>query len=162
MEFIRIDNKNRETVNSFVQQQWFTTTMILRGEIVDMTKVDGFFYCEDGSIIGLVTYTVRGDILEIVSLDSLREKRGIGSALVETVRSEAKKLKCKKVILITTNDNVNEIRFWQKRGFDMVRLFHNAMDVSRKLKPEIPLIGENEIPLRHEIEFEQILAGDKG
>lgn len=36
----------------------------------------------------------------------------------------------------------------------MVRLFHDALEVSRKLKPEIPLIGENSIPLRHEIEFE--------
>lgn len=36
----------------------------------------------------------------------------------------------------------------------MVRLYHNALNISRKMKPEIPLIGENSIPLRHEIEFE--------
>lgn len=58
------------------------------------------------------------------------------------------------IVLITTNDNINAIRFYQKRGFDMAHLFRNAMDISRKLKPEIPLIGENSIPLRHEIEFE--------
>ncbi len=52
------------------------------------------------------------------------------------------------------NDNINAIRFYQKRGFDMAHLFRNAMDISRKLKPEIPLIGDNSIPLRHEIEFE--------
>ena len=36
----------------------------------------------------------------------------------------------------------------------MVHLFRNALDTSRKIKPEIPLIGENSIPLRHETEFE--------
>lgn len=60
-------------------------------------------------------------------------------------------------MLITTNDNINAIRFYQKRGFDMARLFRNALEASRRLKPEIPLLGENDIPLRHEIEFELLL-----
>ena len=60
----------------------------------------------------------------------------------------------KKLILVTTNDNINALRFYQKRGFDMARLYRNAMEASRKIKPEIPLVGENGIPLRHEIEFE--------
>lgn len=59
--------------------------------------------------------------------------------------------------MITTNDNINAIRFYQKRGFDMAGFFRNALDVSRRLKPEIPLIGENSIPLRHEIEFEMLV-----
>ena len=105
-------------------------------------------------MIGLITYIFYDNILEITSLDSLHENQGIGSKLVEAVIHEAKERKLQKIVLITTNDNINAIKFYQKRGFDMVRLFHNALDVSRKLKPEIPLIGENSIPLRHEIEFE--------
>lgn len=158
MEFTRIDQNNRELINAFLMQHWFTTTMILRGETVDLTKVEGFFYQEEKNIMGLITYVVYNDILEIVSLDSLKENHGIGCALVETVLVEAKKLNCKKVVLITTNDNINALRFWQKRGFDMIHLFHNAMDISRKLKPEIPQIGENGIPLRHEIELECLLS----
>lgn len=156
MKLVKINNTNRETVTTFLQQHWFTTTMILRGKIIDMTKVEGFFYREENLIIGLITFIVYGDTLEIVSLDSLKENQGIGSALVKTVLEEAEKLKCKRVVLITTNDNINALRFWQKRGFDMINLFHDAMDISRKLKPEIPLVGENNIPLRHEIEFEII------
>lgn len=70
---------------------------------------------------------------------------------------EGKERKLQKIILVTTNDNINAIRFYQKTGFDMAHLFRNALDISRKLKPEIPLIGENVIPLRHEIEFELLL-----
>ena len=92
--------------------------------------------------------------MECERINSLHENQGIGSRLVETVIHEAKERKLQKIVLITTNDNINALKFYQKRGFYMVHLFHNALDISRKLKPEIPLIGENSIPLRHEIEFE--------
>lgn len=61
------------------------------------------------------------------------------------------------VVQGATNDNIDAIRFYQKRGFDMARLYRNALEVSRSLKPSIPVIGDYGIPLRHEIEFEMIL-----
>ena len=160
MKCERIDDLNRNLVNAFIKQHWYTTTMIIRGKEIDMTKTEGFYFSDGKNIVGLITYIVCGNIMEILSLDSLQENQGIGSKLVQTVIHEAKDRKLQKIVLITTNDNINAIRFYQKRGFDMVHLFHNAMDVSRKLKPEIPLIGENSIPLRHEIEFE-LIVNDK-
>ncbi|MBD5449055.1 MAG: GNAT family N-acetyltransferase [Lachnospiraceae bacterium] len=154
MKCEKINSLNRDLVNTFIKQHWYTTTMIIRGKEIDMTKVDGFYFRDGQTIIGLITYIVYNNILEITSLDSLRENQGIGSELVETVIHEAKERKLQKIVLITTNDNINAIRFYQKRGFDMAHLFRNALDISRKIKPEIPLIGENSIPLRHEIEFE--------
>lgn len=96
-------------------------------------------------------------LCEIVSLDSLRENQGIGTALLTQVLAQARQRGCAKAVLITTNDNLRAMGFYQKRGFDMVALYRNALDVSRRLKPEIPAIGENCIPLRHEIEFEKEL-----
>lgn len=157
MECKRIDRQNRNLINTFIEQHWFTTTMIIRGKKIDMTKTEGFYFSEEENIIGLITYIVYNDILEITSLDSLQENQGIGSKLIEAVIHEAKERKCQKIVLITTNDNINAIRFYQKRGFDMAHLYRNALDISRKLKPEIPLIGENSIPLRHEIEFEMTI-----
>lgn len=154
MKCKRINSGNRNLINAFIKQHWYTTTMIIRGKEIDMTKVEGFYFSEEKNIIGLITYIAYNDILEITSLDSLQENQGIGSKLVEAVIYEAKERKCQKIVLITTNDNINAIKFYQKRGFDMTHLFRNALDISRKLKPEIPLIGENSIPLRHEIEFE--------
>lgn len=154
----RITPSCRETITAFIQQQWYTTTMIIRGKEIDMTQVEGFYVKEDGDLIGLITYLVYGDTLEITSLNSLRENRGIGTQLLETVVEEAQKRGCRRVVLITTNDNIRAIQFYQKRGFDMANLFRNALEVSRKLKPEIPLIGDNGIPLRHEIEFERVLT----
>ena len=151
----RIDSANRELVNVFIREHWYTTTMVIRGKQIDMTQTEGFFLLEKENIIGLLTYIVYDGILEIISLDSLRENQGIGSALVNMAVREAAERGLQKIVLMTTNDNINAIRFYQKRGFDMARLFRNAVDAARKLKPEIPLIGENAIPLHHEIEFER-------
>lgn len=157
MECERINTSNRQLINAFIRQHWYTTTMIIRGKEIDMTKTEGFYFSKGKDIVGLITYIVYDNILEITSLDSLLENQGIGSKLLKTVIHEAKEKKVQKIVLITTNDNINAIKFYQKRGFDMARLFRNALDISRKLKPEIPLIGENSIPLRHEIEFELLI-----
>ena len=157
MIFEQITKKNRSLINSFITEQWYTTKMIIRGKEIDMTAVEGIFALENERIIGLITYIVYDDTLEITSLDSLCENQGLGTALLTKVIEIAKKCKCPKIVLITTNDNIKAMRFYQKRGFDMACLYRNALDISRKLKPEIPLIGEDDIPLKHEIEFEMIL-----
>ncbi len=157
MGYERIDSRNRQLVNSFLKEHWYTTTMVIRGEEIDMTQTEGFYLAEKEKVLGLITYMVYEDILEITSLNSLRENQGVGSKLMELVVQEAKERRLRKIVLITTNDNINAIRFYQKRGFDMARLFRNALEASRRLKPEIPLLGENDIPLRHEIEFELLL-----
>lgn len=157
MEIQAITPETRAQVNAFITSHWYSTEMILRGEVINMTAVDGYFVERDGATAALITYLVRDDVCEITSLDSLIEGRGTGSALVGKVIETARNRGCRKVIVVTTNDNIHAIRFYQKRGFDMARLYHNALSKSRELKPSIPLIGNDGIPLRHEIEFELLL-----
>ena len=80
------------------------------------------------------------------------------SAEIEAVKEVACKAGCRRLWLITTNDNLNALRFYQKRGFALVAVHRNALEISRKFKPEIPLIGADGIPLRDEIELEMILS----
>ena len=158
MEYVFINEEKCKEVTDCIVEHWLSAEMVIRGAVVDMTKVDGIAVLEDKKIIALLTFAVNADVCEIISLDSLTEGKGIASSLIEKIIAAARQKHCKKVIVITTNDNINAIRFYQKRGFDMVKLYHNALDASRRLKPQIPLIGENGIPLRHEIEFEYILT----
>ena len=158
MEYLPVGGQNRQQVNRFLEEHWFSTDMIVRGTRIDMTKAQGILARDGGGIAGLLTYAVRGGVCEILSLDSLRPGEGIGTSLVGRAVEIARRERCEKVIVVTTNDNINAIRFYQKRGLDMARLYRNALDVSRKMKPEIPLIGENDIPLKHEIEFEMKLG----
>lgn len=154
MEIKKIQLENRQQINCFISSHWFSTNMVVRGEIVDMTKMDGYAAYENDKIIGLATYRIYDNECEIMSLDSLNEGQGIGTALINKVKEKAIKEKCIKLKLITTNDNINAIRFYQKRGFDMARIYHNSIEISRKLKPSIPMLGDFGIPLKHEIEFE--------
>lgn len=157
MDIKTISSENREQINNFIRFHWFSTVMVVRGELFDMTILDGFVVYEGEKIIGLVTYKISGTECEIMSLDSLMERQGIGTALINKVIETARENKCIKIKLITTNDNINALRFYQKLGFDMAKLYHNALDISRKLKPTIPLIGDFDIPVKHEIEFEMDL-----
>jgi ribosomal protein S18 acetylase RimI-like enzyme len=93
----------------------------------------------------------------VTSLDGLREGQGIGTKLLRKVIEEARTRKCRRVFLITTNDNLYALGFYQRRDFELVAIRRNAMDETRKLKPDILLIGMNRIPLRDEIELEMIL-----
>ena len=157
LEIRAINAEDGILVNRFLMERWFATYMILRAERVELSGAPGFIAWEDGEIAGLVTFRIAEGVCEVLSLDSLRENRGIGTALLMRAVNEARAAGCERVKLITTNDNIGALRFYQKRGFDMARIYRNAMDVSRKLKPSIPLIGMDGIPLKHEIEFEMEL-----
>ena len=157
MILLRIDPSNRQAVDAFILRQWFSMDMVVHGERIDLSTADGWFVSENDDIIGLITYRIVGTELEILSLDSLSGNRGIGTALLEMAIGETERNRCARVMLITTNDNLDALRFYQKRGFDMVRLYRNAVDTSRRIKPQIPLTGADNIPIRHEIELEMTL-----
>ena len=147
MNIERITPEYRQQVNDFITAHWGSTDMVIRGLIVDIKKTEGFLLFDYVSIIGLITYIFDGEECEITSLDSLRENCGIGTALIEKVKVAALQNCCTKLRLITTNDNTKALRFYQKRGFDLVRLYHNSLNTSRKLKPQSRCLERTEFPL---------------
>ena len=136
-------------------RQWGDTIMIIRGRAVDLTLQAGFAARLEDRVVGLVTYGINDLSCEITSFDSQMEGIGVGTALITAVRQMAVHSGCLRLWLITTNDNLNALRFYQKRGFTIAAVHAGAIDrVSRPLKPGIPLIGHNNIPIRDEIELE--------
>jgi N-acetylglutamate synthase-like GNAT family acetyltransferase len=147
-----------EWIKELYRQYWSGDICVSRGKVQKVDDFTGGFVAETGGQnTGFVTYTITGPEMEITGMVSLKEKSGIGSALVKEVIELAKKQKIKKVCLVTTNDNLNGIGFWQKRGFKLVKVYPCSMEYVRKIKPAVPLIGENGIPLRDELELEMIL-----
>lgn len=138
---------------------WGADFVISRGRKVYSTDIDGFVARgQSGTRVGLVTYEIDGDQCEIITLDAFTKFSGIGTRLIETVIDEIKSSRVKRLWLITTNDNVDAIRFYQKRGFTIAAVHAGSIEQSRKLKPSIPLIGQYGIPIRDEIEFEMMLG----
>ena len=157
MRLQKINEKYRDTVNQILKDEWHCPPSISRGKIIDTTILPGFLFIEDDKIKGIVTYNIDNEECEIVTLNSFEENKGIGTALIRGVLDIAKKSDCKRIWLITTNDDINAIRFYQKKGFDLKAAHINAMEISRKLKPSIPLIGMDSIPIKHELEFEILI-----
>lgn len=156
-EIIRITENNRNEVNQILINEWEATDIIIRGKIIDGTKLDGFLAIKDNKIIGLITYIIEENECEICSLNSFIENKGIGTNLINTVLQYAKANGCSRVKLITTNDNIRGLEFYQRRGFVFSNIYKNAIENSRKIKPQIPLFADNGLPIRDEIEFELIL-----
>ncbi|MBN2362803.1 GNAT family N-acetyltransferase [candidate division WOR-3 bacterium] len=156
-EIIEISEKYRKFVVKYISDNWGSSILVSCGKIHDSENLQGFVAIEKGVIKGIATFEIVGKVCEIVSLDSMDKGRGIGKALVEKIIDKAAKEKCSMVWLITTNDNTKAMRFYQKIGFIMSAFYKNALNESRKLKPEIPLTGNDGIPLLHEIKFEKIL-----
>jgi ribosomal protein S18 acetylase RimI-like enzyme len=90
-------------------------------------------------------------------MNSLAEGLGVGTALLNSVKSVAAFARCKRLWFVTTNDNTFALRFYQKRGFQILAVHRNTLKRSRKLKPKIPLGGVGGIPIRDEIEIEIML-----
>ena len=138
-------------------EHWGSNKAISRGVVYYPQNLPGFVALYQNEKVGLVTYNIVDIGCEIVTINSIHPSSGVGTALIEAVRDIAIKSGCKRLWLITTHDNMNALRFYQKRGFILVAVHRNALEQSRKLKPEIPLIGEHGIPLSDEIELEMIL-----
>ncbi len=154
MKIRPLGNAEREWATALIVEHWGSEKIVTRGLVHNVRSLEGFVAVQDGEPAGLLTYRIGGDELEIVSLNSLREGLGIGTALVRAAREKAEASGCRRIWLITTNDNLAAIRFYQRRGFLLVAVYRDALEQSRRLKPEIPLIGMDEIPLRDEIELE--------
>ena len=106
-------------------------------------------------LVGAATYVVDGDSCELLTLHAQHQFAGVGTALVEAVVEVAREAGCRRLWVVTTNDNVDALRFYQRRGFRLTEVRPGAVDMSREsLKPEIPLVGAHGIPLRDELELE--------
>jgi ribosomal protein S18 acetylase RimI-like enzyme len=137
----------------------FGSTRVARlGGVIDAGPLDGLVALDAGARVGLLTFTVDGDAMEVVTLQSDQEGRGVGTALMDAAQEQARKMGCRRLWLVTTNDNTRALRFYQRWGMDLVALHRDGVTRARQLKLEIPALGSDGIPLRHELELALELA----
>lgn len=157
----QLKSDDKDQVSRFMVEHWGASTVVAHGNIYRPADLPGFIAFHTGAEdrwLGLTTYHIQDDQCEIVTIDSLSPTTGVGTALLGAVKQVAMKAGCTRLWLITTNDNLDALRFYQKRGFVLVAVHRNAVNRSRKLKPEIPDVGAYGIPLRDEIELEMALS----
>lgn len=146
---------DRETVVSLLADSWGTTTLVAHGVVYDAALLPALLAERGGKVAGLLTYTVDGDEgLEIVTLNAVERRSGAGTALLASAVDVAHTLGARRVWLVTTNDNLDAVRFYQRRGMRIIRVAPGAVDEARVRKPSIPLVGDHGIEIHDELTLE--------
>lgn len=135
-------------------RRWTSPEILIEGEMIDASRLPGFIAVDEaGEIVGLVTLIQREREWEILTLDSLNRWGGVGTLLLKAVVGAAVESGIRRLLVRTSNDNLDAFRFYQRRDFRLEKLVPGAIDEERKLKPEIPMLGEYGIPIRDEVVF---------
>jgi ribosomal protein S18 acetylase RimI-like enzyme len=145
--------EDRDWAQAHLDAGWGGPLQARRGELLDVLALPGFVADQGSTPVGLATYRLDEDECELALLEAFERGRGIGTALLDAVLVAA--AGCRRVWLVTTNDNLGALRFYQRRGFRLVELRAGAVDAAREsLKPVIGRLGEHGIPIRDELELE--------
>jgi GNAT superfamily N-acetyltransferase len=134
--------------------RWGDVRVVSRGRLRDAARLPALVAVRGAELCGLATYAIEGDECELVTLDAFAQGAGAGTALLNGVADVARASGCVRLWLITTNDNLAAMRFYQRRGMRLTALHRDAVETSRRLKPSIPQTGAGGIPIRDELELE--------
>jgi len=152
-----VNEKDKEWIRKFTIKEWGSEKIIGCRKVYFPHKLPGFVAVANQKYLGLITYAIRKEGCELVSFNALKKGRGIGTALLERIKKFARRIGCKRVFLVTTNDNIDSLLFYQKKGFIIKKFYPDAIAAAREIKPEIPMIGNYGIPIRDTLELEIIL-----
>jgi ribosomal protein S18 acetylase RimI-like enzyme len=152
-----LEHRDHTWVAKKIVSSWGAEIAVVHGEVFHPADLPGFAAFDGQEPVGLLTFNIIGRVCEIVTLDSWREGLGIGTALIRSVQQVAEQAGCKRLFLVTTNNNTHALHFYQRCGFLISSVRLNALTESRLLKPEIPLTDDDGLPIRDEIELEMYL-----
>jgi ribosomal protein S18 acetylase RimI-like enzyme len=129
-----------------------------RGELVPLADLAGFAAVEGDEVVGVVTWAVRDDGGEVVTLEAFRPRGGVGRRLLAAVAEAARLAGADRLWLVTTDDNRGALAFCGALGFTVAAVRPGAVDTARRtLKPSIPEVGHDGVAIHDEIELHRPL-----
>jgi ribosomal protein S18 acetylase RimI-like enzyme len=148
---------DRAWLEAHLDEVWGGPLQARRGELFDARQLPGLVAERAGERVGVLCYRDGGDgSWELALISAVSGHSGVGSALVAAMVDRVGA--GSRIWVVTTNDNVDALRFYQRRGFRLRVVRPGAVDEARRsLKPGIPLVGRYGIPLRDELELELLL-----
>lgn len=149
--------EDRDWLVATMTEEWGSVEVARLGELVDTSDLSGFVAELDGQRVGLALTVRRDDEYEVVSISTSRPRRGVGRALLGRCVEDARSHGCRRVWLVTTNNNVGALAFYQRCGMDIAALHRHGTTRARELKPSIPERDADGVRIDHEIELELLL-----
>src|SRR6266511_5950769 len=90
MKFRRLTSSDLPELTKFWEEHWGSSEMVVHGVVFRTNQLDGFVAEEQEQWIGLVTFFITPAECEIISLNSLREGKGIAARLIQKVVEAAR------------------------------------------------------------------------
>lgn len=158
-----ITDSDRPTLARLLGDQWATTTVVVHETVFRPAALPGIValhnnQLHDNQLSGVLTYDIDGDALEIVTVDVLRSGDDVAAVLLDAAIEEASRRGLSRVAVTITNDNLEALRFYQRKGFHLTALRIDVVRQTRRLKPQTPEIGKHDIPLRDELDLERLIV----
>lgn len=150
-----IELRDKTPIHEILEDLWGDAVIVAHLECFDCDHLPGFAAFIDGQLAGFLHYRIVSQDCEILTLAALMENQGVGSALLAKIEEYARQSGCTRLHLVTTNDNLHALTFYQHRGYQVAAVFPGRINEARKLKPSLPLLGENGIPIEDEILLEK-------
>jgi hypothetical protein len=145
---------DHDWVSQAIVAEWSSEMVVVHGEVFYPASLPGFAAFIESDQVGLLTYNINNNNCEIITLNSWREDMGVGTALITAVHETANQAGCTRLLVVTTNNNLRALRFYQNRGFNITAVRLNAIAEIRLIKPKIPFFDNDGRPIRDEIELE--------
>ena len=153
IRLIRLEERGE--LDRLIVRNWGSPYVVSRGSLHRVSELPCLLATDGDRWLGVAAHRLAAGACELVLLEAFERGQGTGTALLDAVVERAREAGARRLWLVTTNDNVDALRFYQRRGMRLVRLWPDAVTQARGLpKPEIPLTGDHGIPIRDELELE--------
>jgi N-acetylglutamate synthase-like GNAT family acetyltransferase len=150
------NNGDSSWINEKLKENWGSSIIVSRRKKHEQSDLCGFVIENNKKKLGICLYRIENNECEMVVLEAFERKKGIGTALLSKLIENCSIDRIKRIWLITTNDNIDALLYYQKHGFEFVCIYRNEIDYSRRIKPEIPILGNYGIMIKDEIEMEKV------
>ncbi len=157
MRVVEMVDSDRDHIRNIVRQ-WGDDFILSRGRKIYPFLGRGFIAENDkGEAVGVATYEINGGECELTLIEVIEKRSGAGSMLVDYVMKAAKFAGCKRLWLVTTNNNLDAMKFYEKLGFVQKAVYPGAITEARVIKPSIPLTDKDGVEIKDEVEYERQL-----
>ncbi len=152
------DLTDKVEFSALIAKNWGGDVLLMRGRPYASEVLTGTAaFDEKNTLAGLIAWNIEAATCNIMAINAFFKGQNIGKLLLDHVIGQAIEAGMRSVRIMTTNDNVEALRFYQIYGFRLSSIMVGAIDAYRVIKPTLPEIGRHGIPMRDTIELEIML-----
>ena len=149
----KASSQDRGEIKRLVQLFWGEQEQLTFGTTFKVSELPAYVAKKEDKIVGFVSFAELHDDLIVVALGIIPEYQGVGVGrrLVASAEKEARRLKKKRMLVSTSNDDLPALAFYQRLGFQIYEVKPNA--VAEKHGKVLKGIGN--LPIRDELRLQK-------